>query len=154
MRVLVQRVSRARVLVEGAVAGEIGAGLLAFVGFAPADTDALVQQLAAKLVGLRIFEDNAGRMNRSLEEAGGAVLCVSQFTLYGDMRRGRRPSFAGAAEPRLADELYGEFCGAIEALGIHCERGVFGAHMMVELVNDGPVTLMLDSADLERPRRA
>lgn len=154
MRVLVQRVSSARVTVGGATVGQIERGLLVLVGIAPTDTRETVRRLAEKTVGLRIFEDDGARMNLSLQEMGGAVLCVSQFTLYGDVRRGRRPSFTSAAAPELAEGLYEEFCTAVEALGVRCERGVFGAHMAVELVNDGPVTLMLDSAEMEQPRRA
>lgn len=154
MRVLVQRVSSARVTVGGAPVGQIERGLLVLVGIAPTDTRETVRRLAEKTVGLRIFEDDGGRMNLSLQETGGAVLCVSQFTLYGDVRRGRRPSFTAAASPELAEGLYEEFCTGVEALGVRCERGVFGAHMAVELVNDGPVTLMLDSAEMEQPRRA
>ncbi len=154
MRVLLQRVARASVSIEGRVTGEIGRGLLLLLGVAPEDTLELAQRMAGKCVGLRIFEDDAGRMNLSVADVGGAVLCVSQFTLYGDTRRGKRPSFMGAAEPVAAETLYGRFCGDVAALGVRCERGVFGAHMMVDLVNDGPVTLMLDSVDFERPRRA
>lgn len=154
MRVLIQRVSRASVTVDGAVVGAIGPGLLLFVGIGPGDAEATIQRLAAKVVELRIFEDEDGRMNRSLLDVGGAVLAVSQFTLYGDVRRGRRPSFAGAASPALANERYLQFCSAIEAHGVVCAQGVFGAHMDVELLNDGPVTLLIDSDDLDRPRRA
>jgi D-tyrosyl-tRNA(Tyr) deacylase len=154
VRALIQRVTSACVSVDGMITGEIGRGLLVLLGVAPDDTPQTAERLAAKAVGLRIFEDEAGHMDRSLVETGGALLCVSQFTLYGDVRRGRRPSFSGAADPHLANERYEQFCEAVQTLGVGCERGVFGAHMVVELVNDGPVTLMLDSADLERPRRA
>lgn len=153
MRALIQRAARAHVTVDGTVTGEIERGLVILLGVAPGDTDETAQRIAEKAIGLRIFEDDEGRMNRSLAEIGGAVLAISQFTLYGDMRRGRRPSFTGAAPPEVAAPLYDAFCAAIEALGVRCERGVFGAHMSVELVNDGPVTLMLDSDELERPRR-
>jgi D-tyrosyl-tRNA(Tyr) deacylase len=154
MRALIQRVARAKVTVEGAVTGEITGGLLVLLGVASHDTADIAQRLAEKTVNLRIFEDVTGHMNRSLVEIGGRLLCVSQFTLYGDTRRGRRPSFAAAAPPDLARERYDQFCAAVQGLGIECQRGVFGAHMAVELVNDGPVTLMLDSDDFERPRRA
>lgn len=110
--------------------------------------------MAVKVAGLRVFEDTEGRMNLGLKDTGGAVLCVSQFTLYGDIRKGRRPSFDAAARPELAGPLYEAFCAAIEAEGIRCERGRFGAHMAVHLVNDGPVTLILDSDALEAPRRS
>lgn len=154
MRVLLQRVASASVSVEGAVTGEIGRGLLLLVGIAHGDTPELARRMAEKCVGLRIFEDDGGRMNLSVVDVAGAALCVSQFTLYGDVRRGKRPSFADAAEPAAARVIYEDFCRAIEGMGVDCARGIFGAHMMVELANNGPVTLMLDSADLERPRRA
>jgi len=153
VRALVQRVSRASVIVDGEVCASVGGGLLVFLGVGHGDTAETARSLAAKVVALRVFEDAAGRMNLALGEAGGAVLCVSQFTLYGDVRRGNRPSFSAAAEPALAEALYGAFCDAVEALGVRCERGVFGAHMDVDLVNDGPVTLLLDSEELARPRR-
>lgn len=110
--------------------------------------------MAAKITGLRLFEDQEGRMNLGLEGVGGAILCVSQFTLYADVRRGRRPSFEAAAAPAVAEPLYEAFCAAIEAAGVTCKRGQFGAQMAVSLVNDGPVTLIIDSEDLEAPRRA
>ena len=118
------------------------------------DDEAVTEALARKVVGLRIFEDAEGRMNLDLAAVGGAVLCVSQFTLYGSVRRGRRPSFTEAAEPERAEALYERFCAAVEAEDVTCERGRFGAHMEVESVNDGPVTLLIDSAELDRPRRA
>jgi D-tyrosyl-tRNA(Tyr) deacylase len=154
MRALIQRVSRASVAVDGVTTGAIDAGLLVLLGIAPDDTELTADQLAEKAVNLRIFEDGDGHMNRSLLDTAGALLCISQFTLYGDARRGRRPSFAGAAEPGIARTRYESFCAAIETAGVRCERGVFGAHMLVESVNDGPVTLMLDSVELGRPRRA
>ncbi len=122
-------------------------------GVAPGDNEATARDLARKTVALRIFEDAEGKMNRSVTDVGGAMLCVSQFTLYGDTRKGNRPSFTGAAPPELANELYERFCAAIEAHGVQCERGQFGAHMVVSLVNDGPVTVLLDSDELRRPRR-
>jgi D-tyrosyl-tRNA(Tyr) deacylase len=153
VRAIAQRVRRAAVRIEGRVAGEIGPGLLVFLGVGHGDTPSTAVAMADKVAGLRLFDDADGRMNLDLPAIGGAVLCVSQFTLYGDLRRGRRPSFTDAAEPALARDLYGRFCAAIEARGLRCERGVFGAAMEVELVNDGPVTLILDSEDFARPRR-
>jgi D-tyrosyl-tRNA(Tyr) deacylase len=138
MRALVQRVSRAAVRVEGRVVGEIGHGLLVLLGVHESDGPAAADQLAAKTRALRIFSDAEGRMNEPLGER--RVLCVSQFTLYGDARRGNRPSYTAAARPEVAQPLYERFCAALDA-----ERGVFGAHMELELVNDGPVTLLLES---------
>lgn len=154
MRALVQRVARAAVRVDGRVAGTIDAGLLVFLGVREGDTATDAAAFARKVAELRIFEDADGRMDLDVQTVGGAVLCISQFTLYGDVRRGRRPSFSDAAPAAVAGPVYDAFCAAIEALGLRCERGVFGAHMQVELVNDGPVTLWLDSDDLRRPRRA
>jgi len=145
MRAVLQRVSRARVLVEGEVVGAIGPGLLVLLGVAPDDTPADVTWLADKVVGLRIFADAEGKMNRSVAEIGGSVLIVSQFTLYGDCRKGRRPSFIGAAPPEIAVPLYEAFVEAVRALGVPTAIGRFGAMMEVELVNAGPVTLILDS---------
>lgn len=154
MRALVQRVSSASVAVDGEVMGSIGRGLLVFAGVTHSDTEETAKQLAAKIVGLRLFEDGTGKMNLSLREieGGGGVLCISQFTLYGDLRRGNRPSFTDAAPPAEAEPLYLAFCEAIASHGVPVERGVFGAHMEVSLVNDGPVTFWLDSAGFERPR--
>jgi len=154
MRALVQRVSRASVRVEGGVTGVIEGGFLVLLGVTHGDDEAVAESLARKVVRLRVFEDGEGRMHLDLAAVGGAVLCVSQFTLYGSVRKGRRPSFTEAAEPEPAEALYEHFCGAIEAEGVQCARGRFGAHMQVESVNDGPVTLLIDSAELERPRRA
>ena len=140
-----QRVTRADCVVEGRVTGEIGQGLLVLLGVGPADTAAVARSLAAKLVKLRIFSDEAGRMNRSLADVGGAVLSVSQFTLYADTRRGNRPGFTGAAAPDLARALYAEFNAALRELGVRVEEGVFGADMQLTLTNDGPVTLLLDT---------
>jgi D-tyrosyl-tRNA(Tyr) deacylase len=145
MRLVVQRVASSRVLVDGAVVGEIGRGLLVLIGVTHGDTAQHARALASKVAGLRIFEDDQGKMNRSLAEAGGAVLVVSQFTLYGDCRKGRRPSFDAAAAAPLAEELYREFTRALSAAGVSVATGVFQAHMQVELVNDGPVTLVIDS---------
>jgi D-tyrosyl-tRNA(Tyr) deacylase len=141
----VQRVSRARVTVDGAVVGEMGAGLLALVGVARTDTPASAAELARKLVGLRIFEVAAGRMNASLLEVGGTLGVVSQFTLLGDARKGRRPSFAAAALPEMAEPLLEVVCAEARALGALVVTGRFRAHMEVELLNDGPVTLLLDT---------
>ncbi len=154
MRAVVQRVTSASVAVDGSTVGAISRGLLVFLGVGHDDTGATAERLARKIAGLRIFEDDDGRMNRSCAEAGGDVLCISQFTLYGDVRRGNRPSFTDAAPPETAEHLYRAFCVGIEAEGLRCEQGVFGADMEVAIVNDGPVTLVLDTADLDRPRRA
>jgi D-tyrosyl-tRNA(Tyr) deacylase len=145
MRAVVQRVSRCRVTVEGNVTGEIGAGLLVLLGVSKTDAETAADYLVEKIVGLRIFEDAEGKMNLSVQEAGGAVLVVSQFTLYGDVRRGRRPSFDAAARPEEARRLYEYFVARIRAAGLRCETGQFQAMMEVELVNSGPVTILLDS---------
>ena len=145
MRAVVQRVRRARVTVGGEVTSEIGHGLLILLGVGNGDTLADADYLADKTVGLRIFDDPGGKMNLSVVDAGGAVLVVSQFTLYGDVRRGKRPSFDAAAPPQLARELYGYFVEKIRAVGLRCETGRFQEMMDVELVNDGPVTVLLDS---------
>jgi D-tyrosyl-tRNA(Tyr) deacylase len=145
MRAVVQRVRRAKVTVGDIVSGEIGPGLLVFVGVANEDGPADVQYIAGKIQALRVFPDEAGRMNRSVVESGGAVLVVSQFTLQADCRKGRRPSFDGAALPSLAEALYGEVVRLLKASGLPVETGVFQADMQVELVNDGPVTILLDS---------
>lgn len=146
MRVVVQRVTHAKVEVDGAVAGEIGAGLLALLGVAKPDTAVDAEFLAEKIAGLRIFPDEAGKMNRSLLETGGAMLAVSQFTLYGDCRKGRRPSFDHAAPAEQARALYEHFVEAVRRAGVRVETGIFQAHMAVSLVNDGPVTLIVESA--------
>ena len=143
VRAVIQRVSKATVRVDAAVVGQIGMGLVAFVGVGPADGPADAAVLAEKLAGLRVFADADGRMNRSVLDVGGAVLVVSQFTLYGDVRKGRRPSFVDAAEPRIAEPLITAVAEHIGAHGIEVSTGRFGAHMAVELVNDGPVTLVL-----------
>jgi len=152
MRAVIQRCSRARVTVDGTVTGEIAVGLLVLLGIHHDDTVELAERFAAKTAALRVFEDGEGKMNVDVRQAGGAVLAVSQFTLYGDVRRGNRPSFAEAARPEVAEPVYEAYCRAVEAAGVRCERGVFGAHMEVELVNDGPVTVVVDSVELERPR--
>ena len=148
MRAVVQRVSRARVVVEGAVSGEIGHGLLALLGVGKNDTPESAGYLAVKVAHLRIFDDDQGKMNRSLLDVRGAALVVSQFTLYGDARGQRRPSFVSAAPPEEGKRLYEEFCRALAALGVPVQTGVFQARMSVELTNDGPVTLLLDSEKL------
>ena len=145
MRVVLQRVSRAQVSVEGRVVGRIGAGFLLLVGFRAGDGDEHLAWMADKVLGLRVFPDTDGKMNLCLEEAGGDVLVVSQFTLYGDVRKGRRPSFVDAAPPELAVPLYERFVGLLrERARGSVETGEFGAHMAVELINDGPVTLLLE----------
>jgi D-tyrosyl-tRNA(Tyr) deacylase len=146
MRAVVQRVSRAEVTVNGEIAGEIGEGLLVLLGVGRDDTEADATYLAEKIVGLRVFEDGEGKMNRSVQDVGGSVLAVSQFTLYGDVRRGKRPSFDGAAPPEKARQLYEFFVGQIRAAALSCETGRFQEMMKVELVNKGPVTILLDSA--------
>ena len=146
MRAVVQRVSRATVTVDGKIAGEIGLGLLVLFGVGAADTPSDADYLAEKIVGLRIFEDPDGKMNLSVAEVAGALLVVSQFTLYGDVRRGKRPSFDAAAPPERARELYGYFVEKLRAAGLRCETGRFQEMMQVELVNQGPVTILLDSA--------
>jgi D-tyrosyl-tRNA(Tyr) deacylase len=145
MRAVVQRVSRAVVSVNGNIAGEIGMGLLVLLGVGQADTEADAAYLAEKVSGLRIFEDEQGKMNRSVQEVGGSVLAVSQFTLYGDVRRGKRPSFDTAAAPEKARQLYECFVERIRAAGLRCETGRFQETMKVELVNEGPVTILVDS---------
>ncbi len=148
MRAVVQRVSRASVSAGGRVTGKIEAGLLILVAVGRTDDAAAAAAFAEKIAHLRIFEDADGKMNRSLLETGGAALAVSQFTLYGDVRRGRRPGFDQAAPPDTANPIYEEFVRALRALGVHVETGEFQAHMAVELVNDGPVTILLDSDKL------
>jgi D-tyrosyl-tRNA(Tyr) deacylase len=145
MRAVVQRVSRAKVTVAGETVGQIGPGLLVLLGVGQNDSQAEAAYLAEKIAGLRIFEDAAGKMNRAVGESGGAVLAVSQFTLYGDLRRGKRPSFDAAARPEQARNLYEHFVGRIRAAGLRCETGRFQEMMQVELVNEGPVTILLDS---------
>ncbi|HXI80453.1 MAG TPA: D-aminoacyl-tRNA deacylase [Verrucomicrobiae bacterium] len=147
MRALLQRTTGARVRVGAEVVGEIGAGLVVFLGVGPDDDEATAEALARRVTELRIFDDEAGRTNRSLVDVSGAVLAVSQFTLYADTRRGRRPGFTGAAAPDLAERLYLGFVGALRDLGIEVATGRFGAVMEVELVNDGPFTIWLDTAD-------
>jgi D-tyrosyl-tRNA(Tyr) deacylase len=145
MRAVAQRVSRCRVTVGDEVTGEIGLGLLVLLGVGASDTRAEADYLAEKITGLRIFEDAGGKMNLSVEEVAGALLVVSQFTLYGDVRRGKRPSFDAAAPPEPARELYEYFVEKIRRSGLRCETGRFQQTMQVELVNEGPVTILLDS---------
>lgn len=145
MRAVIQRVTRARVSVDGQVIGEIGAGLMVLLGVAVEDNSAAATYLAEKTANLRIFEDAEGKMNRSLLDTGGAALVVSQFTLYGDTRGGRRPGFTRAARPEQANPLYEEYVKALRDLGIRVETGKFQAFMQVELVNDGPTTILMDS---------
>lgn len=144
MRVVAQRVTEAAVEVDGAVVGRIGRGLLALVGVGHHDTAAGARSLAVKLANLRLFEDTAGKTNLALKDVGGAVLVVSQFTLYADTRKGRRPSFTSAADPALAEELVEEFRSTLADLGLPTAQGSFGAHMRVSLTNDGPFTLLLE----------
>ena len=146
MRLVVQRVRRASVDVVGERIAEIDCGLLLLIGIAPEDVDVDLRKAASKVVDLRIFTDDEGKMNRSLRDVGGKVLAVSQFTLYGDTRKGRRPSFVGAAAPEIAEPLFDAFVDAIRGQGVEVETGRFGAKMAVELVNDGPVTLLIEVA--------
>ena len=145
MRCVVQRVSRASVTVEGKITGQVEKGYMVLVGVEQGDAEQDVRYCADKVAGLRVFEDENGKMNRSVKDVGGAVLAVSQFTLLGDARHGRRPSFSNAARPEEANALYEAFCQALRAENIRVETGVFQTDMQVELVNDGPVTIMLDS---------
>ena len=148
MRAVIKRVSRASVKVNGEFTGQIGEGLLVLLGVAHDDTDADALYLAEKVAGLRIFEDDVGKMNRSVSNVGGAVLAVSQFTLLGDVKKGKRPSFDSAARPEQARELYDRFVAHVRALDLRCETGRFQETMEVELLNHGPVTILLDSKKL------
>ena len=145
MRAVLQRVLRSEVEVEGQVVGSIGRGLNVLLGVGQGDTEADVAALADKIAGLRIFEDEAGKMNLSVSEIGGEILAISQFTLYGDCRRGRRPSFTSAARPDEARHLYGAFCAAMRERGLTVAEGIFQADMKVTIINDGPVTILLDT---------
>ena len=145
MRAVLQRVSRAKVSVRGKVTGETGPGLMILLGVGKQDTSPVAAAMAEKVANLRIFEDEHGKMNRSLMEVKGSALVVSQFTLYGDARGQRRPSFISAAQPELAKKLYEEFCEALRKIGVTVGTGVFQAMMSVELVNEGPVTILIDS---------
>lgn len=154
MRAVIQRVRRADVSVNGETIGQIGAGFLVLLGISPEDTEGECDFLLEKALGLRVFEDEAGKMNRSLIDCGGGLLVVSQFTLYADCRRGRRPSFTGAARPETAVPLYERFLAGAARAGVHTEHGEFGADMLVSLENDGPVTILLDTDDLMPGKRA
>jgi D-aminoacyl-tRNA deacylase len=147
MRACIQRVTQAHVAVDGEICGRIGCGLVVLLGVGGSDGEAEVDWLAEKIIGLRVFEDENGKMNRSLQEANGALLVVSQFTLFGDCRRGRRPSFTEAAPPELAERLYESFVSRVKHAGVTVAQGRFRAHMQVALTNDGPVTLWIDTAD-------
>ena len=148
MRVVIQRVSHAKVVVDAAIIGQIGPGLLVFLGVGHGDGEAEADYLAAKIAGLRIFSDDAGKMNRDVRDADGSVLLVSQFTLYGDVRKGRRPAFDAAAPPDVAQRLYLYLASKLREAGLTVETGQFQAHMEVSLMNDGPVTILLDSSKL------
>jgi D-tyrosyl-tRNA(Tyr) deacylase len=148
VRACIQRVHEARVEIDGTIVGEIRTGLVVLLGVGQEDGDSETEWLADKVIGLRVFEDDAGKMNRSLAEVGGAMLVVSQFTLYGDCRRGRRPSFIDAAPPELAERLYEAFVGRVRAAGIEVATGRFREHMLVSLTNDGPVTLWIDTVEM------
>ena len=150
MRLLLQRVTRAEVRVDGELVGSIGAGLVVLIGVGQDDTEAEADALAAKVVELRIFRDDEGKTNRSLLDVRGELLAISQFTLFADTRKGRRPSFIRAAPPELGDRLYERFAAAVEARGVRVARGIFGAEMEVELVNDGPMTIWLDTQATDR----
>jgi D-tyrosyl-tRNA(Tyr) deacylase len=153
LRAVVQRVSEARVLVDGQTVGQIGLGFLVLLGVRRGDVLEDAAYLARKIAGLRVFPDLEGKMNLSLAEVGGEVLAVSQFTLYADTRRGNRPGFSEAAGPDEGKRLYERFCDLLTGQGLHVETGVFQAHMQVYLVNDGPVTILLDSSERQRPTR-
>ncbi len=153
MRAVVTRVSQASVSIGGQCRGQIGQGLLILLGIGPEDTQAQAAQLAKKILGLRIFSDDQGKMNRSLSDVGGQVLVVSQFTLYGSVRKGNRPSFVGAADPQLAQPLYEDFLAQCAQLGHPTAHGEFGADMQVASVNDGPVTLLIDTDQLAPAHR-
>lgn len=144
MKVVIQRVSRASVTVNGAIVGEIGRGFLILVGFTHADGEVEMVWCARKIAGLRVFEDDADKMNLSAADVGGEVLVVPQFTLYADIVKGRRPAFVDAAPPEKATQLYDRFCSLLESEGVMVKRGVFGAKMQVSLVNDGPVTIIVE----------
>jgi D-aminoacyl-tRNA deacylase len=148
MRCVIQRVRRASVSVDGTVVGSVQGGFLVLLGVTHGDREREAATLARKVAGLRVFEDTDGKMNLSLRECGGSVLAISQFTLYADMRKGRRPSFTDAARPESAQPLYEKFCANLREEGLVVEQGVFGAQMLVELVNDGPVTLLLDTVEM------
>lgn len=145
MRLVIQRVLESSVTIDGNVVGKIGRGYMVLCGVEDGDTDADLQYCIKKTVGLRVFEDENGKMNRSIHEAGGEILAISQFTLHGDMRRGNRPSFITAARPELAVPMYDAYCKGLRDAGLHVETGIFQADMKVSLINDGPVTILIDS---------
>lgn len=148
MRVVLQRVSHASVTVDGEVVGKIGKGLLVLLGVCDDDTESDITYMADKIAGLRIFEDEDDKMNLSVEDVGGEILVVSQFTLFGDCRKGKRPSFSSAGKPDYANEMYEKFIAYLDGKGFKTQHGIFGADMKVDLLNDGPVTLLLDSKKL------
>jgi D-tyrosyl-tRNA(Tyr) deacylase len=154
MKAVIQRVSEASVSVKGEITGQIGRGLVVLLGVGPGDGAAEVALLTEKIANMRIFPDDTGRFNRSALDIGGAMLVVSQFTLFADTRRGRRPSFTGAAAPEIAAPLVEAFAAALRERGLRVASGIFGAHMQVALINDGPVTIVLDSATFREPRNA
>ena len=148
MKVVVQRVKESSVTIDGKVHGSIQKGFMVLVGFCASDTQEIVEKMVDKMIGLRVFEDDNGKMNLSLQDVNGSILSISQFTLYADCKKGRRPSFIHAAKPDEAIPLYDYFNETIQAQGIHLETGVFGADMKVSLINDGPVTIVLDSQEI------
>lgn len=145
MRAVVQRVSSAEVRVDDKMVGRVGKGLLVYLGVGKEDTVSDIEYMAEKVSGLRIFEDENGKMNLSVKDIEGEILAISQFTLYGDVRKGKRPSFSDSAAPDKGEELYNQFISRIQGIGIRIDKGIFGAHMMVDYINDGPVTILLDS---------
>lgn len=148
MRAVAQRVSKAKVMVDGQIVGQIGRGFLVYLGVAQQDGKQDVKWMADKISGLRVFSDADDKFNLSVEDVGGEVLVISQFTLFGDCRKGRRPSFSSAGDPKIAEELYEQFCRQLTDKGLTVARGKFAAHMLVDAVNDGPVTMLLDSTKL------
>lgn len=148
MKIVIQRVKESSVTIDGKIKGSIQKGYMTLVGFCESDTKAIVDKMIDKMIGLRIFEDDQGKMNLSLADVQGAILSISQFTLYADCRKGRRPGFTDAAKPDIASSLYDYYNQKIQDLGIHVETGMFGADMKVSLLNDGPVTILLDSQDI------
>ncbi len=148
MRIVVQRVTEASVKVDGSLVGKIGKGLLVFVGVGPEDDESDIKFIADKIVNLRIFEDENEKMNLSVKDIGGEVLLISQFTLFGDCRKGRRPNFSASCEPVKAEQIYEKLVSEVETHNVHAEKGIFGADMKVQLLNDGPVTILLDSKKL------
>lgn len=145
MRIVIQRAEKAKVSVDGEIVGQIGRGFMVLVGVGPEDTKQNADFLVNKMCNLRIFEDEQGKMNLSIKDVGGQILAISQFTLYADCKKGNRPSFAGAAKPKQANELYEYFMNEIKKQGIKVEHGIFGAHMKVDFINDGPVTILLEN---------